>query len=314
MRGIIVKKDQNGKAYPQLAMLKRPTPKEGEVLVKVMASPLSVACRDTFTKDFDKVEKRIKKGDVVASGIEFSGIVESDSKKFKKGDEVVGAIDYVKGVRTHGEYTVIPEEYLALKPKHLSHIEAASMIVGLLTSTEALVNLGNIKKGQSVLINGATGNLGIYATQLAKSMGAKVTATALPEHLDLAKEYGADEAISFKEDYLSNRKFDIIFDTPGKLTYKKVKPHLNASGVFVTSNPQKDIMGFISSLFSSKKSKFLLVSHSGKGRMIKWKQLVDNKKIKPVIDKVFNLSQFSSAMNHFKTNPVIGKVVIDINE
>lgn len=312
MKGIIVKENQAGKAYPQLAHIGEPVPKKGEVLVKVMASPLSTACRDTFSSDFKKVAKRIKKGDVVASGIELSGIVASSSEQFKLGDEVVGAIDFVKGVYTHGEYTVVPEEYLALKPTHLTHVEAASMIVGLLTSIEALITLGGLQNGQSILINGATGNLGVYATQLAKLIGARVTATTQPSHFHIAAKYGADETLSYHDDFLSNRKFDMVFDTPGKLTYKNVKAHLNPRGVFVTSNPQKDITGFFTSMFSSKKSKFLFMGHSGKGRMKKWKQLVDHEEIKPVIDQVFKLSEFSVAMNHFKTTSVVGKVVIDM--
>lgn len=314
MKGIIVKENQNGKASPQIAMIKKPIPKKGEVLIRVMASPLSTACRDTFSSDFNKVTKKYRQGDIIASGIEFSGIVESQSEKFKVGDEVVGAIDFMKGVRTHGQYTVIPEEYLSIKPKHLSHTEAASMIVGLLTSIEALITLGGLRKGQSILINGAAGNLGIYATQLAKALGAKVIATALPEHFEVVKKYGADEVISYKHDFLSNREFDLIFDTPGKLSYKAVKSHLKPCGIFVTSNPQKDLSGFIASMFNSKKSKFLYMGHSGKGRMIKWKEIVNNQMVKPVIDKVFNFSQFKDAIEHFKNTSVVGKIVIDLNE
>lgn len=314
MKAIIVKENKNGKAYPVISSIPKPTPKEGEVLVRVMASPLSTACRDTHTGDFSKVSKRIKAGTQTASGIEFSGIVEVDSKLFKKGDEVVAAVDFQKGVLTHAEYVTVPEAFVTLKPTYLSHVEAASMIVGILTGIEALINLGDIKEGKKVLINGASGNLGIYAVQIAKAMGANVIATSSPNHFSTVKHFGADEVVDYKSDYLKNNAFDIIFDTPGKLKYSNLKSYLNKNGVFITSNPQRDLLGFVKSIFSNKKSKFLFMGHSGKNRMVKWTELVESQKIHPVIEEIYKMDDFPNAIKHFKEKTVVGKIVIEMNE
>ncbi len=113
-----------------------PKPKKDEVLVRVKAAGLTNIDQQMLDGSMERAVKRLSKRSEVLTGIEFSGIVESDGKKFKKGEHVIAAIDYLNGVRAHAEYTVVPEQYLGHKPAAWSHVEAASVPTGLITTIE----------------------------------------------------------------------------------------------------------------------------------------------------------------------------------
>ncbi len=135
--------------------------------MRVKAAGLTNIDQQMLDGSMERAVKRLSKRSEVLTGIEFSGIVESDGKKFKKGEHVIAAIDYLNGVRAHAEYTVVPEQYLGHKPAAWSHVEAASVPTGLITTIEALEKQAGIDENTKVLVHGASGGVGVYAVQLA---------------------------------------------------------------------------------------------------------------------------------------------------
>lgn len=287
-----------------------PTPKGDEVLVRVRASCLSHADKQMIQGHMEKTMKRLQKRSNVVTGIEISGIVESDGIKFKKGEPVVAAIDYTNGVHAHAEYIVIPEKYLGPKPTAWTHEEAASVPTGLITAIEALEKQARIEAGEKVLIHGASGGVGVYAVQLASYHKCHVTATASSANLDFVKSLGADETNDYNDDFLRDRQFNVIFDAAGMLNFSACKHALEPKGVFITTQPLKDIGGGLRAVFSDKKWAFLYVTHSGKNRMARFIQLAQHGLVKPVIDSVFDLDDIQTAMDNYLEASVRGRIVI----
>ena len=287
-----------------------PEPKGDEVLVKVVASCLSHADKEMVNGNMDKAMKRLLKRSNVVTGIEISGIVESDGTKFKKGQPVVAAIDYTNGVHAHAEYIVIPEKYLGQKPTAWTHEEAAAVPTGLITTIEALEKQARIDVGDDVLIHGASGGVGIYAVQLARYHKCKVVATASESNLSFVKEYGAHEAFDYNDDFLRDRTFNVIFDAAGMLNFSACKHALAPKGVFITTKPLKDLGGGLRAVFSDKKWAFLYVTHSGKNRMARFLQLAQHELVKPVIDSVYSLDDIQTAMDKYVEQSVRGRIVI----
>ena len=290
----------------------KPEPKKDEVLVRVIAAGLSNIDKQMLSGTMDRAAKRLLKRSQVLTGIEFSGIVESDGKKFKKGDAVVAAIDYLNGVRAHAEYTVVPEQYLGHKPNAWSHIEAASVPTGLITSIEALEKQAQIETNREILIHGASGGVGVFAIQLGRYHKCHVTATSNPHNIEFIRELGADVALDYNSDFLRNRKFNVIFDVAGKLNFNACRDALAPKGIFITTQPLKDLGGGLRAVFSAKKWAFLYVAHSGKNRMARVLQLAQHKLVEPVIDSVYHLDDINAAIDKYNTSSVRGRIVISM--
>jgi len=287
-----------------------PEPKGDELLVRVKASCLSYADKDMINGNMDKAMKRLLKRSNVVTGIEISGVVETDGTKLKKGDPVVAAIDYTNGIHAHAEYIVIPEKYLGHKPTAWTHEEAASVPTGLITAIEALEKQAQIESGQNVLIHGASGGVGVYALQLASYHKCNVTATASEHNLDFVRDLGADEAFDYNDDFLGEKKFNVIFDAAGMMSFNTCKHTLAPKGVFITTQPLRDLGGGLRAVFSDKKWAFLYVTHSGKNRMARFLQLAQHGLIQPVIDSVYDLGDIQEAMDKYIEESVRGRIVI----
>lgn len=290
-----------------------PQPKKDEVLVRVKAAGLSNIDQQMLSGGMERAVKRLAKRSPVLTGIEFSGVVESDGKKFKRGEAVIAAIDYLNGVRAHAEYTVVPEQYLGHKPAGWSHIEAASVPTGLITSIEALEKQARITEGQQVLIHGASGGVGVYAVQLASYHKCKVTATVHPDNIDFIHGLGAVDAVDYNSDFLRDRKFNVIFDAAGRLNFGACRDALDTKGVFITTQPLKDLGGGLRAVFSAKKWAFLYVAHSGKNRMSRLLQLAQHNLVKPVIDSVYPLEKIGEALDKYNNTSVHGRIVIKMD-
>jgi len=291
-----------------------PVPKGDEVLVRVIASCLCHADKQMITGSMDRTLKKLQKRSNVVTGIEVSGIAESDGKRFKKGDQVIAAIDYLNGVHAHAEYTVIPEKYLGYKPTAWTHEQAASVTTGLLTAIEALEKQGKIEEGYEVLIHGASGGVGVYSVQLAHHHNCHVTATTSEGNIDFVKSLGADLSVDYNSDFLRNRKFNLIFDAAGKLNFNVCKEALAPKGVFITTQPLRDLGGGLRAVFSAKKWAFLYVAHSGKNRMARLLQLAQHELVNPVIDSIFDLDDIGQAFDKYMSASVQGRIVIRMRE
>ncbi len=212
----------------QLKEIDKPVPKDDEMLIKIHASSINSADHRTmlakpfFVRFMGEGLLKPKKS---VPGIDMSGVVEavgSGIKQFKQGDEVFGDI-YDSKIGAYAEYSCAGEDAnIVIKPEGVTFMQAASVPVAGMTALQALRDHGQIKEGQSVLVNGASGGVGTFAVILAKAFGAEVTGVCSARNLELVKSIGADFVIDYtKEDVTeSGKRYDLIIDIAANITTK----------------------------------------------------------------------------------------------
>ena len=309
----------------KLQKVAKPQAKENEIRVKVVASAATTA--DTMMRTgkpyFGRLFTGLSKPKHAIPGTGFAGIVESTGKsssKFKKGDRVFG--ETLFGFSSNAEYLVVPENGVVLQmPENLNFQEAAGFCDGHLTSYNFLKEMVQVKPGQSVLINGASGSLGTSAVQLAKYFGAKVTAVCSSRNIGLVKSLGADEVIDYqKKDFTkTDTRYDIIYDTIGKSSFGKCKPILKEKGVYLSPVLNfwllMQMMG--TSIFGKKKAKFEATGTNSADKLrtllAEVVEVYKTGKLKTVIDRQFPLEKLAEAHQYIDSGRKKGNVVIVIN-
>lgn len=315
----------------QLKDVEKPTPKENEVLIKIYATTVT-ATECTFRKGepfFSRLFTGLTKPKITTLGEELAGEIEAvgdDVKIFKKGDQVFGTAG--PGFGANAEYICIPEDgVLALKPINMSYNESASSVDGFLTSLPFLRDTGNIQSGlassagkQKVLIYGASGSVGAAAVQIAKYFGTEVTGVCSTTNLEMVKSLGADNVNDYtKEDFTkTGQTYDIIFDTVGKISFSDCKSSLKQNGIFLEAGIGMGIIPqvLLTSIFGSKKAKIaatgLRSPHERTKDLILLKRLMEEGKIRPVIDMRYPLEQITEAHRYVDKGHKKGNVVITI--
>jgi NADPH:quinone reductase-like Zn-dependent oxidoreductase len=299
-----------------------PTPNSKEVRIKIEATSItraSVMMR-TGKPYFGRLFTGISKPKVKTPGTDLSGIVESvgsEVSKFRVGDRVMAATDLKCGA--YAEYICLSEEEMIVnQPANLSAEEATGIIDGGCTALAFLTDQVRIKPGDKVLINGASGSIGIAAIQLAKEFGAEVSAVCSGKNKALVLELGADQVFDYTKNELeqSTEQFDVIFDTVGKLKFNKVKKNIADKGLFLTpvmEFPTLMHMLFVNR-FSKKKLKFAATGlRKQELRMRDLKKITEllaNNKLKTVIDKVYSLEQIQDAHGYVDAGHKVGNVII----
>ncbi|HDX9712494.1 TPA: NAD(P)-dependent alcohol dehydrogenase [Bacillus cereus] len=286
----------------QLQNVEKPKPKKNEVLVKIHAT--SVSTGDCRIRGFNspllfwlpmRIILGFRKPRKPILGVELSGEIEdigTDVTQFKKGDQVFALTELNLG--GYAEYTCVHESGLiALKPTNVTYEEAAVIPFGG-TSALHFLRKGQIKKGQRVLIYGASGSVGTAAVQLAKYFGATVTAICSSSNLDLVTALGADNVIDYmKEDFTKRGEhYDIIFDAVGKYKKSLCTDALMPNGKYVSVN------GMMAKV--SKEDMNLL------------KQLAETEKLKPVIDRTYRLEEIAEAHIYVEKGHKKGNVSITL--
>lgn len=217
------------------------------------------------------------------------------------------------------EYICLPQDGpLAIMPAGMSYEEAAGVPDGALGALNFLRDAGNIRQGQKVLINGASGSVGTYAVQLAKYFGAHVTAVCSTANLELVKSLGADQAIDYtKEDFTERGEtYDLIFDAVGKSSYSRCRNLLNETGTYVTSVPAPDFLAQLLLTRNSrgKKARFVapgLRSSAQKAKDLAFlTELVNAGHLKSVIDRRYPMEQIGEAHRYVEAGHKKGNVVI----
>lgn len=239
MKAVVIEK-YGGPEVLSVQDVPMPLPKSNEVLVQVNASCLTraSAMMRSGTPRFARLFLGLKRPKNPIPGSGFAGIVVkvgSDVLDFEVGDAVFG--ETAEAFGTNAEFICIPDDRVILPmPDHLSFEKAAIMCDGPVTSYNFLKFLGEVKPGQKVLINGASGSLGVAAVQIAKYMGAEVTGVCSGANAELVKSLGADHVIDYtKEDFTqSAERYDVVYDTVGKSSFGKAKKVLTENGRFLT--------------------------------------------------------------------------------
>jgi NADPH:quinone reductase-like Zn-dependent oxidoreductase len=308
----------------QLREIPTPAPEADQVLIKLYAS--SVNPLDSFVMRgplffLPAVGKLLKPKHKVI-GADIAGRVESvgrDVKRFHPGDEVFGASFSGKGLGGFAEYVCAVEDRLALKPVNLSFEQAAAVPVAAITALQALRDYGRIKPGQSVLIDGASGGVGTFAIQIAKSFGAEVTAVCSPRNLDTARLLGADHVIDYtREDFTrGGLLYDLILGANAHHSIFDYLRVLGPNGIFVMVGGggiqiiQAMVLGPLLSRIGRKKIRFFIAKMNAKD-LVFLKDLLQAGKITPVIDRCYPLSQAAEALRYREEGHAKGKVVITI--
>jgi len=308
----------------QLREVATPEPAEDEVLIRLYAS--SVNPLDGFTIRgplffFPKLGSLLKPKHKIA-GADLAGRVESvgrDIKRFRPGDEVFGASFRGKGLGGFAEYACAREDSLAPKPSNLSFEEAAAVPVAAITALQGLRDQGQIQRGQKVLIDGASGGVGTFAVQIAKSFGAEVTAVCSPRNVDRARVIGADHVIDYtQEDFTrSGLRYDLILGANAHHSIFDYRRVLSRDGIFVMAGGglarvlQAVSLGLLLSRIGNKKMRFFIAKMNGRDLCL-LKDLIEAGKIVPVIDRRYPLGEVAEALRYREEGHAQGKIVITI--
>jgi len=302
----------------------KPTPADDQLLVKVHAA--SVNPLDWHFMRGEPYIMRMSAGLGAPTdphvGVDFSGTVEAVGKsvtRFKPGDEVFGA----RGGAL-GEYVVVRESRaVTLKPANVSHEQAAAIPVAAVTALQALREQGNLKPGQKVLINGASGGVGTYAVQLAKVMGAKVTGVCSDRNAEMVRSLGADRVIDYKkEDFTrGDTHYDLIVDNIGNHPVSDIVDVLEPTGIYViVGAPSEDpwigamagpIRAKLNAPFVDQQLKFFLASVEQKD-LEYVASLMQDGKLVSVIDRRYPLAEAAEAIRYLETGRARGKVIVTI--
>ncbi|MET3318331.1 UNVERIFIED_ORG: NADPH:quinone reductase-like Zn-dependent oxidoreductase [Peribacillus simplex] len=307
----------------QLKEVKKPTPKENEILVKVKATtvtvadirsrsftvPLSVWLPARITLGFRRPKKSIL-------GLELSGEVESvgkDVKQFKEGDQVFAASQI--GYGAYAEYKCLPENGpVSIKPNNLSFEEAAAIPIGARTALFYL-RKANIKSGQKVLVYGASGSVGSYAVQIAKYLGADVTGVCSTTNLELVKSLGADQVIDYsREDFSSKGEtYDVIFEAVDKSSFSACMKSLKKDGTYINVTvPLPGVRMLWTKLTSNRKLILGQNSPENSEALNFLKELVETGKLKVVIDRYYAFEEIVEAHRYVEKGHKKGNVVITV--
>ena len=306
----------------QLKEVKKPIPKDDEVLIKVYAASVNAYDWHFLTADIFLIRlmgggllkpKDTRLGADVAGRIE---VVGRNVKQFQPGDEVFGM---VRG--GFAEYACAPETELVLKPVNLTFEEAAAVPMAAITALQGLRDTGQIQPGQKVLINGASGGVGTFAVQIAKSFAAEVTAVCSTRNLEMARSIGADHIIDYtKEDFTKNgRQYDLILAANGYHSLSAYKRALTPKGIYVMAGGsmaqifQAMLLGSWMSETGGKKMGGVSAK-PGQRDLAFLKELVEAGKVVPVIDRRYPLSEAAEALRYLGEGHARGKVVIIVED
>jgi len=299
----------------QIAEVPIPAVKATNVLIKVKAvsiNPLDWKIRNGEMKlmSGSKLPKGI--------GIDFSGIVTETGTavtQYNEGDEVFGILDVFKG-EAIAEYIVASDKDIAIKPSNISFEQAAAMPVVGSAALQIFNTLVSLNNGTEILINGASGGIGMLAVQIAKMKGALVTAVVGNSGVQAAKDWGADIVVNYNnEDVLKRSKqYDVVIDLSGKMPFSNAKQIMKHSSTYVHTapGPKEIISSFFTNLFSSRKYKLLMLKPSPE-YLTELSGSVENG-IKIVVGKVYPFQSFEKAYTEVPNGKFIGKAVITIDD
>lgn len=305
----------------QLKEVKKPVPNDDGVLVEIHAASVNPADYYRMRGGLVRVIAfllRIPPSPI--PGTDVSGRVEAIGKnvtEFKPGDEVFGTCS-----GGFAEYASAREDRLVLKPANISFEEAAAVPIAAVTALQGLRNKGHIRSGQKVLVNGASGGVGTFAVQIAKSFGAEVTGVCSTRNLDQARSIGADHVIDYmREDFTRcGECYDLICDVVGNHSVSQYKRALRPQGICVlvgfSSLPRMFthmVTGPLMSVTGNKKVGLMGIARVNKEDLAFMRELLEGGRVVPVIDRRYPLSETADAVRYLAEGHARGKVIVTVN-
>lgn len=298
----------------KLADVQKPAPKDDEVLVKVVASSVNAMEWRMFTlpRWFTRLVGLLlgaRGANDNSFGADFAGRVEAVGAAVsgvQAGDEVFGA---KKGA--FAEYVCAASDRFVKKPANISFEAAAAVPVAGLTALQAVRDFGKVQAGQKVLINGAGGGVGTFAVQIAKALGADVTATCSARNQQMARSIGADHVVDYtREDVAkSGRRYDVIINVNGSQSIFASRRALSADGQYVW------VGGALKTMFQTwvagRRFRGMMANVNRKDLLV-LKEMLETGKVVPVIDRTYSLAEVPAAVSYLMQGHASGKVVIDV--
>ncbi len=296
-----------------LELVEQPIPqvKDDELLIRVKAASINPLDWKIYHG-----EMKMQSGSKFpkSAGIDFSGLVEKTGSlvtQFTTGDAVFGLLDVFKGGAL-ADYVIVNESNIARKPGSISFEAAAALPVTGLAALQIIDKLAAIGARQEVLINGATGGIGMFAVQIAKKRGARVTAVVSTDGKALAKKWGADAVADYIQQDVGSMKqrFDAVIDLSGKLSFKTAKQLMKSKATFVSTLPSLGaiISSVFNNLFSSQKLKILILKPTKEGLTTLAELATDNLDI--LLDKTYPINRIREAYSESMKGKIKGKSVI----
>lgn len=313
----IVQNDYGSTNVLKLKEVDKPEVKENDVLVSVHAAAINAgdvfSMRGSpwvarFTVGFPKPKDYILGWDV-AGHVEAVG---QKVKRFKPGDEVFASCS-----STFAEYVSADEDKFAMKPANLTFEQAAAVPTAAITALQGLRDAGKVQPGQKVLINGASGGVGTFAVQIAKAFGAEVTGVCSTKNLDMVRSIGADHVIDYtQEDFTqSGRRYDLILDNVANRSFSDLRRALTPQGMIIPNSGHGGMgyvfKAFLLSPFMRQQGSMYLASPNNKDLVV-LKELIEARKVTPVIDRTYPLSETPEAIGYLGEGHARGKVVITV--
>ena len=306
--------------YEDLPM---PEPSNGEVVVRVLAAAVNPLDWHMLRGKprMIRLSPDVRGKKPMRPGRDLSGIIErvgEDSGAFRVGDRVFGAAQ-----GAFAEYVCAPETAFAPMPDALSFEDAAATPIGGLTALQALRDSGRLRPGQHILVNGAAGGVGTFAVQIAREMGAQVTAVCSASSAALVRQIGADEIIDYQRDDFTRaaKKYDLIVDLIGNHSYRRLKQALTADGRVVAVGGGAGgayslgrwmvrTMGAVAASRLTRRKVMLCMSRLDLEDLAALAEMIASGRVKPVIDRRFPLAQVADAMRYLAAGHAHGKVIL----
>ncbi len=302
----------------------KPVVKDDELLVRVRASSVNPYDWHWMTglPYFSRMQFGLFKSKFDGLGADLAGQVEAVGKnvtQFRPGDEVFGGVE----IGGFAEYVSVSEESVVQKPANLTFEQAGTVAMAALTALQGLRDVGKVQPGQQVLINGASGGVGTFAVQIAKSLGAEVTGVCSTRNVDMVRSIGADHVVDYtQEDFTrGEQRYDLMLDLIGNRSPSECRRVLNPKGIYAASFGQPDHLWLgplaqvfrtllLSPFVSQKMTMF--VTKPNQEDMIVLKELFEAGKVTPVIDRTYPLSEVPEAMRYLEEGHAQGKVAITV--
>jgi NADPH:quinone reductase-like Zn-dependent oxidoreductase len=315
----------------QLQDVEKPIPKDNEILIRVLATPVNYG--DITTRNFSHISPAefnmplplwlpariyfgFTKPKITILGSELAGQIEvvgKEVKSFKPGDQVFGYRGQKMGA--NAEYLCMPaDSTVAIKPANMTFEEACVIPYGGIMALSLLRKV-NVQRGQKVLINGASGGIGSLAVQLARYFGAEVTGVCSTPRLESVKSLGADQVIDYtQEDFTQNGEtYDLIFDILGRSSFSRCKNSLKPNGRYLLASfKMKQLFQMLWTSMIGRQKVICALATEKSEDLVFLKELVEAGKIKSVIDRCYPLEQAAEAHRYYESGQKRGNVVITI--